>query len=235
LKVAAYLRVSTDRQAEEGLGLAIQRGAIAEWSRTHGHEIVGWYADEGISGSNGLDTRIALPDALEQVRTGRAAAVVVYRLDRLARDLIVQETLLSEIKRIGGVVHSTAASESIYLVDDPEDPSRRLIRQVLGAVSEYERSMIALRLRSGRRLKAQQGGFAFGSPPMGYVAKNGELSQDPAEQAALKRARDLRREGHSLRQTAAVLAEEGHTAKRGGPWHPTTLARALAREEGRDG
>ena len=62
------------------------------------------------------------------------------------------------------VASSTSTAEAGYLGDDPDDPSRTLIRQVLGAVSQYERSMIALRLRSGRRRKAQHGGYAFGAP-----------------------------------------------------------------------
>jgi DNA invertase Pin-like site-specific DNA recombinase len=77
--------------------------------------------------------------------------VVVYRLDRLARDLIVQETLLAEVWRMGREVFSTSAAEQGYLADDPHAPSRKLIRQVLGAVNEYERSMIShYRLAAGK-------------------------------------------------------------------------------------
>ena len=229
MKIAAYLRVSTDRQAEEGLGLDVQRAAIRMWARREGHRVVGWFADEGASGSNGLDSREALPSALAELRGHRADGLVVYRLDRLARDLVVQETLLAEVRRLGADVFSTAASESAYLVDDPDDPARKLIRQVLGAVNEYEKSMIALRLRSGRRLKAQRGGFAFGSPPVGYRAEGGALVVDQEEALAVARARELRGRGKSLREIADVLANEGHRAKRGGMWHPTTLARVLAR------
>src|SRR5947208_2074283 len=92
--VVAYLRCSTDRQAEEGLGLDVQREAIDRWAKSTGHRIVHSFTDEGVSGSNGIDQRRALGDALEVVREGKAAGLVVYRLDRLARDLIIQETLL---------------------------------------------------------------------------------------------------------------------------------------------
>ncbi len=127
MRAAAYLRVSTDTQAGHGLGL------------------------------DGLDSREALPDAVAEVRAGRAAGLVVYRLDRLARDLILQETLLAEIAAAGGQVFSTMPGEQAVIEDDPDDPSRRLIRQVLGAVAEYERSLIRLRLRNGRRRKAERG------------------------------------------------------------------------------
>lgn len=229
VKIVAYLRVSTDRQAEEGLGLEVQRHAIRTWAAKEGHRVIEWCSDEGISGSNGLDTREALASALALVRASRAGGIVVYRLDRLARDLIVQETLLAEVKRLGGTLFSTVNSEAAYLVDDPDDPSRKLIRQVLGAVSEYERSMIALRLRSGRRLKSHQGGYAYGSPPLGYRAESGQLVREEGEAVAVARARELRAQGKSLREIAGVLETEGHHPKRGGRWHPTTLARTIAR------
>jgi DNA invertase Pin-like site-specific DNA recombinase len=72
-------------------------------------------------------------------------------------------TASRRVRRLGGGAFSTSAAESGYLVDDPDDPSRKLIRQILGAVSEYERAMIPLRLRSGRHRKAKHGGFAYGA------------------------------------------------------------------------
>lgn len=229
-KVVAYLRVSTDRQAEQGLGLDIQRQAIKKWAKGNGFRVTQFLSDEGISGSNGLDTRVALADALDLVRHREVVGVVVYRLDRLARDLVLQETLLADIRRMGGELFSTSAAEAGYLTDDAEDPSRTLIRQVLGAVSQYERSMIALRLRSGRRRKAEKGGYAFGAPPLGMKAEDGGLVPDADEQATLDRISELHAAGTSIRGIAAILTEEGRRTKRGGTtWHPTTVARALQR------
>lgn len=227
MRLAAYLRVSTDRQAEEGLGLDIQARAIAAWAKANGHRIVATYRDEGVSGTKELHHRPGLADALDALRERTVSGVVVYRLDRLARDLVLQEQLLAEVRRLGGTMHSTSAAEASYLTDDPDDPARRLIRQVLGAVSEYERSMIALRLRAGRRRKAEQGGFAFGSPAYGYQSHDGSLIPDPAEQAAVARAKALRADGASLRIIAATLDAEGHRPKRGDHWHPNSVARIL--------
>lgn len=234
-RLAAYLRVSTDRQAEEGLGLEVQEQAIRTWAKASGCSIALWTRDEGVSGSNGLDTRLGLGEALEAVREGAVDGLVVYRLDRLARDLIIQETLLAEVRRLGGEVFSTSAAEGAYLVDDPDDPSRKLIRQVLGAVAEYERGMIALRLRSGRRRKAEKGGFAYGSPAFGYRSENRELVADDDEQAALARIRDMHAAGSSLREIIAALEAEGHRPKRGDRWHPESLARIVRRIDAEDG
>lgn len=228
--MVAYLRVSTDRQAEEGLGLEVQADAIKAWAKANNTRVVATFSDEGVSGSNGLDTREALLDAFNLIKANKADGLVVYRLDRLARDLIVQETLLAEVKRLGGEVFSTSAAEASYLTDDPDDPSRKLIRQVLGAVAEYERSMIALRLRSGRKRKAKDGGYAYGAPPFGFRVKDGELVPDEGEQETLNRARELQEDGASIREIAVTLTAEGRRTKRGGTrWHPTTVARVLGR------
>ena len=118
-----------------------------------------------------------------------------------------------------------------YLEDDPKDPSRRLIRQVLGAVSEYERSMIALRLRSGRELKAVRGGYAFGAPPLGFKSENRALVRDNTEWRTVERVRHLHQQGRSFRQIAETLTAEGCAPKRGDRWHPETLRRIVARPE----
>jgi DNA invertase Pin-like site-specific DNA recombinase len=90
LRVVGYLRVSTDKQAEEGLGLDVQEQAIRTWAKSTGHRVVAWFRDEGVSGSNGLDARDGLAEALDALRTRAAGGLVVYRLDRLARDLVLQ-------------------------------------------------------------------------------------------------------------------------------------------------
>jgi DNA invertase Pin-like site-specific DNA recombinase len=100
---------------------------------------------------------------------------------------------------------------------------------VLGAVSEYERAMIALRLRRGRAAKAARGGFAYGSPAFGHRAAGRALVPDEREQAAIARARELQAAGASLRQIGAILEAEGHRPKRGARWHPTAVARMLKR------
>lgn len=229
MRVVGYLRVSTDRQAEEGLGLHIQEASIRAWGEDHGPEIIAMYRDEGISGSNGIDTRIGLADALESLRSRNAEGLVLYRLDRLARDLVLQESLLADLWRIGCQVFSCSPAEGSYLSDDPDDPSRALIRQVLGAVSQYEHSMIAMRLRSGRKRKRESGGFAGGQVPFGYRNKDGVLIEDRREQAAIARMKELQSQGRSLNAIARTLNEEKRRPKKSSRWDPKTVSRVLAR------
>ncbi len=230
MKIVGYVRVSTATQAEEGMGLAVQKAAIRKWCKDHGHRLVKTLSDEGVSGSKELDDRPGLADAFDVVRSRKAQGIVVPRLDRLARDLIVQETILAEVRRIGGEVFSTSPAEASYLTDDPDDPSRKLIRQVLGAVSEYERSMVALRLRNGRKRKAQMGGYAAGAPAFGFEARDGDLIESQNEQSTIERIAELRTSGSSFREICSKLEAEGHVTKRGATrWQPMAVKRVVDR------
>lgn len=216
-------------QAEQGQGLSVQEEALRAWAKAQGHQLLTVFREEGVSGTKDLTDRPALADALMALRQRQADGLVVHRLDRLARDLVLQEQLLAEVRRLKAQVFSTMAGEAGYLQDDPDDPSRKLIRQILGAVSEYERSMIALRLRSGRRRKADLGLYAHGAPPLGFEAVGRALVAHEGEQRVLQRIGELRADGRSLREVATVLEAEGHLPKRGGRWHPETLRRAAQR------
>ncbi|SNQ47063.1 Site-specific DNA recombinase [Frankia canadensis] len=233
MKLIGYIRVSTVGQAEDGMGLDVQTDSIRAWARANGHRITEIFTEAGVSGK--LEDRPALGDALRALRDGSADGIVVPKLDRLARDLVVQEQLIAEIRRMGADIHSAVAGEAAYLVDDPDDPSRKLIRQILGAVNEYERAMIALRLRSGRKQKAAAGGYAYGAPAFGVRAEGKQLTADEREQAALTRMVELAEEGASLRTIADTLTAEGHRPKRGDRWHPTTVNRALVRARAENG
>ncbi|MEU1035481.1 recombinase family protein [Streptomyces mirabilis] len=106
---------------------------------------------------------------------------------------------------------------------------RTAMRQMMGVFAQLERSMIAARLRHGRREKAEQGGYAYGAPPYGWRAHQKELAEEEAEQAGRARARQLRDEDElSFREIAAVLDAEGIRPKRGERWHPETVRRMLA-------
>lgn len=229
MRLVAYLRVSTDRQAEEGLGLEVQRHTIKAWAKANGHRIALWTSDEGVSGSNGLDTRVGLLEAIGALQGRELGGLVIYRLDRLARDLNLQEQLLAEVWRMGARVFSTSAAEDSYL--DPEgeadDPSRTMIRQILGAVAQYERAMIRLRLRSGKQRKAAAGGFIGGGIRLGFRSEAGVLVEDAAEQAVRARILTLRAEGLSLRRIGAQLDAEGLRPKRSTRWHPETIRKVL--------
>ncbi len=227
----AYVRVSTDRQAEFGLGLDVQEEAIRVWARSGQHRIVEWFRDEGVSGAAPFDQREGLAGALQSVCDGSAGGVVFHKLDRLARSITEQEAALAHVWRCNGRVFT--ADQGEIAKDDPDDPMRMGYRLMVGVFSQIERAMIAKRLRDGRKLKASRGGYAYGSPAFGYKsdARTRSLQIADDEAAALFRIATLRAGNASIREIASALEAEGIRPKRATTWNPGTLSRILRRLE----
>jgi DNA invertase Pin-like site-specific DNA recombinase len=222
MKLIGYLRVSTDRQAEDGFGLAVQTQQIRRWARESGHRVIRFESDAGVRGATYFAEREGLTAALQAVCQNEAGGVVVAKLDRLARSLTAQEAALAHAWRCGGKVFSVDTGE--VLQDDPDDPMRTAMRQMVGVFAELERRMINKRLRDGQRHKAELGGYAGGQPPFGFSAEDGVLVKVSTEQAALARISELRNNGLSFRQIAAALDAEGFGPRGGGRWAPRTLS-----------
>src|SRR3974377_1125906 len=92
-RALAYTRVSTEEQVQ-GNGLEVQERAVRAFCKSQGLRLIDVISDEGVSGSNGLDTRIGLASSLARLEAAEADCLVVYRLDRLARDFVLQELLV---------------------------------------------------------------------------------------------------------------------------------------------
>jgi DNA invertase Pin-like site-specific DNA recombinase len=227
MRAVGYLRISTAGQAD-GFGLDVQRDALEAWAEAGGHELGACYQDV-TSGVNGLEQRDGLASALATVADGATEGIVVARLDRLARDMVLQETLLREIARAGGMLCSADAGEQSVLGDTAGDPSRKLIRQILGAVAEFERELIALRLAAGKAQKLARGGYVGGRPPFGWRARFGELVEDDEQQRTLESAARWRREGRSLREIASMLNETHRPTSVGRPWDYRVVGKVLDR------
>lgn len=228
VRYVAYTRVSTEAQAE-GWGLTEQARACRAWAKANGHRILVVETDTGRSGASDVLDRPALARALGAVKDRRASGVIVARLDRLARDMVLQEQLLGEITRMGGQLHSAVPSEDAVLVDDPDDPARGMIRRILGVVADYERQLIRLRLRSGAARKREAGLFAGGQPPYGWKAEGRELAPRSDEQTWLAYMREYRDLDFSYQAIADELNRLQSHPRHGGAWHSNSVRRALLR------
>jgi DNA invertase Pin-like site-specific DNA recombinase len=156
----------------------------------------------------------------------------VAKLDRLARALGVQETVLAVAWRAGAKVFSADTGE--ILQDDPSDPMRTLLRQVVGAVAEFERALIAKRLRDGRAAKAAAGKHAVGEYAFGTrgagEGRDRDAAPDEAEQMTVARIVELRNSGASLRAIVARLDSEGLKPRRAAHWSPQSVQAVCLRE-----
>ncbi|MCU1372351.1 MAG: resolvase [Ilumatobacteraceae bacterium] len=170
LRLIGYLRCSTEGQVEK-FGLEAQRQAISAWAKANGHRVIEVVSDDAISGTVEALEREGLAAAIDAVQQGRADGVLCARLDRLARSLTVQEAALGLIWQAEGRVFCADSGE--VAEDDADDPMRTALRQIVGAIAQLDRALISKRLRDGRRVKAEQGGFVGGAPRYGFRAAGG--------------------------------------------------------------
>src|SRR3954471_4598368 len=222
MTVAVYVRVSTQRQAQS---IEQQLDRLRAHLREQGVELAseGVFRDDGYSGATlnrpGLDR---LRDA---ARAGEVDRVLVTDPDRLARNYVQLMVLLGELEHAGC---------EVAFLDRPmgREPQDQLLLQIRGAVAEYERTLIAERMRRGRQAKLRAGCLLpWTRPPYGYRLDPGRprdpagVTLEPAEAAVVRELFAGYLEGHaSLFGLAKRLQGLGVPSPRGRPrWSPATL------------
>lgn len=234
VRVATYLRVSTEKQADEDrYGIARQRNDVAGFVKQGEHEVVIEYV-EVTSGVNGIERREAFPEMLARLEAGDFDGVVLPDLTRLSRKLTTQEALLAAVWARGGRVFTSDGYEVPQ--DDPDDPMRTAMRQMAGVFAQLDRAMIAKRLRDGRKAKARATTqYAWTFAPYGYKKEGARLVPDEASPAweAITYMQIRRGKGDSLRAIASALQERGlptPSGKEGARWTAAQVGRILKRE-----
>jgi len=223
-KTLAYLRVSGKGQVNKD-GFPRQREAIRKYAKANGLEIAGEYRDEGVSGTKELEHRQGLAALLDYIEANGVKIVLVERADRLARDLMVSEVILGQFRDLG--VSVISADSGVDLTTGDDDPTRTLIRQVLGAVSQFEKSVIVLKLRAARERTKRKTGRCEGRKPYGYY---------PGEDRVIQRIRQLYRKPHGgerlgFRTIARKLNDEGIPTRSGAQWSDTQVKSILTRKK----
>ena len=221
-KAVSYLRVSGKGQIE-GDGVPRQRDTVRRYAARSGLEIVAEYRDEGVSGTRELENREGLRDLFTRLRANGVRLVLVENASRLARDLMVGEIILREFRELG--VQVIAAESGIDLTVGDDDPTRKLIRQVLGAVAEFEKSVLVAKLRAARVRKRRAEGRCEGRKPYGTR---------PGESEVIARIAILRRKTRksvrlSFARVAMMLNAEGLPTRTGRPWSPATVRQITLR------
>jgi DNA invertase Pin-like site-specific DNA recombinase len=205
-----------------------QEAAIRKHAKADGLIIADgdWFRDTGVSGTKDLENRPGLAAVLDRVENNCVKVVLVENASRLARDLLVQEITLARFRDAGCTV--VACDSGTDLIDEMDnDPTRRLIRQVLGAVSEFDKRVTVLKLRAARDRKSKRLGCR--------VEGKKRYGSRPGEAAIIERIRQLHRKPHgeerrSLQQIADLLNAEGVPTRTGKPWSKGTLHNIVGRK-----
>ena len=222
IKAFSYLRVSGKGQVL-GDGFPRQRDCIGTYAKTNGIVIEEEFRDEGISGTTELADRDGLGRLIDRIESNDIRTVLVERSDRIARDLLVGEVILGQFRDLGVTVVE-AASGNVLTADDG-DATKVLIRQILGAVAQFDKSVVVSKLRAARDRMRRNEGRCDGRKPFGSFA--GE--QDVFDQIiALRKSRKGQRRT-SYRKIAELLNSDGIHSRSSKPWSGCTIRNIMAR------
>src|SRR3954452_9277784 len=209
VQAVAYLRTSsatnigTDKDSDKR-----QRDAIAGFARRGGLVIVDEFYDAAVSGADPIDQRPGFTAMLKRIEGKGVRIILVETANRFARDLMVQEVGYAMLKERG--IELIAAESPHSFIEDT--PTARLIRQVLGAVAEFDKAMTVAKLRGARDRKRATGVKVEGRK------SHAELRPDVVSEAKrLYRRSPKTGERRSLREIAAELASMSISAAPAAP------------------
>jgi DNA invertase Pin-like site-specific DNA recombinase len=224
-KCFGYARCSGKGQVN-GDTFERQEKAILDYAAAHDLEVVKIYRDEGVTGT--VESRPALAEMMVSIeQNGHGIkTVVIEMVNRLARDLMVQEAIINDFKNNG--IELLSATEGDDLLSD--DPTRTMIRQILGSVSQYDKAMTVCKLRAAReRIRAKKGKC---EGKKSVVEKLG----DEGYEALMIRIKQLRRKKPKQKrltyeQVAQKLNEEGYKTASGKAFNAMIISNLLRDKE----
>lgn len=220
-KTIVYVRVSTDKQADKGISLEAQEEKARAYASLYDLDLIEVIIDAGESAKT-LD-RPGLQRALSMLKTGKADALLVVKLDRLTRSVVDLGKLI-ETYFAPGKAALMSVSEQI----DTRSAAGRLVLNILASVSQWERETIAERTRDAMRHKQANGEYIGGEAPYGFKLVDGELIDDEAEQEVIQKAKAYHAKGLSLRKIAAELDKQGIKTRRGSIFAANQISRMVA-------
>lgn len=214
---ALYIRVSTTKQADEGYSLEAQRSELDKYCEANGWNVCPGhiYVDRGVSGKS--TDRPQFQQMMGAAKDGKVQRIVATKLDRIARNLKDLLQTVDELKAYGCALvvkkeqFDTSTAQGVFVL------------QMLGAVGELERSMIAERVQSGRVEKATQGGYNGSRCPLGYAYAGETFTVIEDQAAAVRNVFTLFLAGQSLNAIAQAMNEAQAPTASGGKWYASTV------------
>ena len=220
MRAMGYARVSTDKQADQGVSLEAQEAKIRAMATVQGAAVIELIVEGGESAKDlkrpGMERLLTLVDER------KVDTVIIAKLDRLTRSVKDLAELLERFQRRD--VSLVSVAESL----DTGSAAGRLVINIMTAVSQWEREAIGERTRDAMQHKKSTG-RCVGNIAYGYrLAPDGEhIEPEPTEQAALAQILTLRGQGRSLRQIAVALNRQALRTRRGAGWRHDHVLRVI--------
>jgi len=229
VEVNLYARFSPRPDENESDSIDRQFRSLEQYCRAKELEVVGRFSDRAVSGAD--RNRVGMWDAVEATRRGMT--LMVRDWSRLGRDTFLTLMVDEELRRKGGVLRSMTEGSL-----DSDDPTSRLIGQVMMAVYEFQRHVTRQRTRAAMRRMQREGIRMSDRLPYGYTIdeesppnKHGNPSRMEvclSEKAAVELIQGLHLNGRSLGEIAEILTERGYEP-RGKRWYRKTISRIINR------
>jgi DNA invertase Pin-like site-specific DNA recombinase len=212
MRTSSAANVGADKDSEKR-----QRTAIEGYAKAAGFTVVDWFYDAAIKGTDSVTARPGFLAMLDRIAGNGVRTIIVESPDRFARDLAVQLAGHDYLKRLG--IALVPASAPDFFTEDT--PTAVLVRQVLGAIAQFDKATTVAKLRAARdRARAKNvNGKCEGRKSYAELDRN-----------LVQMARELsdQRPRLSLREISAVLAAAGKTTPRGLPYSASAVASMLA-------
>ena len=220
-----YLRVSTKGQAKDKKhGFKRQRQAIESFAKRSRFQIVRYY-QEAVSGCKAEDERVAFMEMVSTIlRENQVSCIVVEGMDRLARELRVQEQLIFYLASKEIDLYSANTGENITK-SIKEDPVKKALVQIQGVFSELEKSRLVKKLRKARESARKRDGKCEGRKEYGYY----EGEQEVIELMKKLHRKQKGRKRMSYQKIADELNRLGIASRTDKAWHPQTIHNVINR------
>lgn len=223
MRVAAYIRVSTDEQAEKGNSLSEQQERLSSYCKAMAWDEPVMYIDDGYSAKD--LKRPAIQRLLSDVQQNKYDCVVTAKLDRFCRNLL---DLLQTIKLLEQ--HDCSFVSASERLDTTSGPVGKMVMQQLGSFAEFERARISERVKDNMIPLAKKTNKALTRPCYGLDVINGYYEINKAEAKYVDLMFLLAEEGHGHRKIAQKLNESGSRTKKGKLWDQTSVKRLMKNE-----
>lgn len=217
IEAVGYIRTSSPTNVGEDKDSKVrQMTAIGAFAKRAGYTIAegDWFYDPAVKGADAIQDRPGFARMLERIAGNGVRTVIVEDASRFARDLIVQLTGHDHLKTLG--VTLIAANAPEHFLEDT--PTATLVRQVLGAIAQFEKATLVTKLKAARDRKKAKTGKGQGRYSM--------LERNPYVVQAAKRLFE-ERPIPSLREIADALATQGHVAKESGNPFSTSVVQKM--------
>lgn len=220
-KTVAYIRVSTEKQAEQGHSLEAQESKLKAYAALYDLDLVELVVDSGVSAKT--LNRPGLQKALGMLQEGKAEAILVLSLSRLTRS----------VRDLGELVESYFAQGKNALLSvseqiDTRSAAGRLVLNVLASVSQWEREAIGERTKNVLQHMKSEGRRVGGKVRYGFQDVDGKLVPIESEQRVIRAARDLHAQGRSWNWIASKLNAQGFTSRAGTGFQAVQVQKMLA-------